>query len=166
MIKGNVRAYIKKQGGRGCWHVKREGEVYASRPINPEIGQRKFSSALASQKRRRGISTTRASKNERGRRAGTGSDSAGQKSTVPGLPDCDAADFNDGGVRAVRQETAVSQTTAFRAQKTSSTILKGAKMKIVNKHVNDLIPYVNNPRLNDNAVDAVASSIKNFGFKV
>ena len=39
-------------------------------------------------------------------------------------------------------------------------------MKIVNKHVNDLIPYVNNPRLNDNAVDAVASSIKNFGFKV
>lgn len=39
-------------------------------------------------------------------------------------------------------------------------------MKIVNKNVNDLIPYVNNPRLNDNAVDAVASSIKNFGFKV
>ena len=39
-------------------------------------------------------------------------------------------------------------------------------MKIVNKNVNDLIPYVNNPRLNDNAVDAVASSIENFGFKV
>ncbi len=39
-------------------------------------------------------------------------------------------------------------------------------MKIVNKNVNDLIPYVNNPRLNDNAVDAVASSIKNYGFKV
>ena len=39
-------------------------------------------------------------------------------------------------------------------------------MKIVNKHVDDIIPYVNNPRLNDNAVDAVASSIKNFGFKV
>lgn len=30
----------------------------------------------------------------------------------------------------------------------------------------DLIPYVNNPRNNDAAVDAVASSIKNFGFKV
>lgn len=30
----------------------------------------------------------------------------------------------------------------------------------------DLIPYVNNPRQNDDAVDAVASSIKNFGFKV
>lgn len=29
----------------------------------------------------------------------------------------------------------------------------------------ELIPYVNNPRLNDNAVDAVASSIKEFGFK-
>lgn len=39
-------------------------------------------------------------------------------------------------------------------------------MNIVNKNVNNLIPYVNNPRLNDNAVDAVASSIKNFGFKV
>ncbi len=39
-------------------------------------------------------------------------------------------------------------------------------MKIVDKNVNDLIPYVNNPRLNDSAVDAVASSIKNFGFKV
>ena len=28
------------------------------------------------------------------------------------------------------------------------------------------IPYANNPRLNDNAVDAVAASIKEFGFKV
>ena len=32
-------------------------------------------------------------------------------------------------------------------------------------NVNDLIPYINNPRINDNAVDKVASSIKNFGFK-
>ena len=39
-------------------------------------------------------------------------------------------------------------------------------MKIVNKNVDELIPYINNPRLNDDAVDAVASSIKNFGFKV
>lgn len=39
-------------------------------------------------------------------------------------------------------------------------------MEIVNKKVSDLIPYVNNPRKNDNAVDKVASSIKNFGFKV
>ncbi|MFJ7915337.1 MULTISPECIES: ParB N-terminal domain-containing protein [unclassified Lysinibacillus] len=31
--------------------------------------------------------------------------------------------------------------------------------------VEDLIPYINNPRNNDGAVDAVASSIKNFGFK-
>ena len=30
----------------------------------------------------------------------------------------------------------------------------------------DLIPYINNPRNNTNAVDAVASSIKNYGFKV
>lgn len=39
-------------------------------------------------------------------------------------------------------------------------------IKIVYKGVDELIPYVNNPRNNKNAVDAVASSIKNFGFKV
>lgn len=32
--------------------------------------------------------------------------------------------------------------------------------------VNDLVPYENNPRLNDAAVDAVAASIKEFGFRV
>lgn len=39
------------------------------------------------------------------------------------------------------------------------------KIEIVYKNVDELIPYVNNPRNNENAVDAVASSIKNFGFK-
>ncbi len=35
------------------------------------------------------------------------------------------------------------------------------------KKIDDLIPYINNPRKNDgDAVDKVASSIKNFGFKV
>ena len=34
------------------------------------------------------------------------------------------------------------------------------------REVADLIPYINNPRKNDAAVDMVASSIKNFGFKV
>lgn len=38
-------------------------------------------------------------------------------------------------------------------------------MQIVYRHVSDLIPYVNNARKNDHAVDAVASSIKNYGFK-
>lgn len=32
--------------------------------------------------------------------------------------------------------------------------------------INQLKPYENNPRINDNAVDAVAASIKEFGFKV
>lgn len=41
-----------------------------------------------------------------------------------------------------------------------------SKLEIQYKKVDELIPYVNNPRLNDHAVDAVASSIKNFGFKV
>ena len=40
------------------------------------------------------------------------------------------------------------------------------KTNIVYKETKDLIPYANNPRLNDNAVDAVAASIKEFGFKV
>lgn len=39
-------------------------------------------------------------------------------------------------------------------------------LKIIYKKTEDLIPYVNNPRNNDGAVDKVASSIKNFGFKV
>ena len=36
----------------------------------------------------------------------------------------------------------------------------------VMKPLEELIPYANNPRLNDDAVDAVAASIKEFGFKV
>jgi len=41
------------------------------------------------------------------------------------------------------------------------------KLKIVYKRVDEIIPYVNNPRkISQNAIDNVASSIKNFGFKV
>lgn len=39
-------------------------------------------------------------------------------------------------------------------------------LKIFQKNVTDLIPYVNNPRNNAAAVDAVASSIAEFGFNV
>lgn len=39
------------------------------------------------------------------------------------------------------------------------------EMKIVYKKVADIIPYENNPRHNENAVDYVANSIKEFGFK-
>lgn len=39
-------------------------------------------------------------------------------------------------------------------------------MQIIEKYTNELIPYSNNPRNNDEAVDAVAKSIKEFGFKV
>ena len=38
-------------------------------------------------------------------------------------------------------------------------------MQIINKSIKELIPYQNNPRRNDKAVDAVAASIKQFGFK-
>ena len=39
-------------------------------------------------------------------------------------------------------------------------------MEIVNKKIEELIPYENNPRNNDEAVEYVANSIKEFGFKV
>ena len=39
-------------------------------------------------------------------------------------------------------------------------------METITKKVSELIPYINNPRNKDDAIDAVASSIKNFGFKV
>ena len=38
-------------------------------------------------------------------------------------------------------------------------------MNIIDVEIEKLIPYVNNPRINDNAVDFVAASIKEFGFK-
>lgn len=40
------------------------------------------------------------------------------------------------------------------------------EMKIEYKNIDDIIPYENNPRKNDDAVDYVANSIKEFGFKV
>lgn len=39
-------------------------------------------------------------------------------------------------------------------------------MQITNVNIKDIKPYKNNPRFNDNAVDYVANSIKEFGFKV
>ena len=39
-------------------------------------------------------------------------------------------------------------------------------MNIVYKALNEIVPYANNPRKNDDAVDGVMASIKEFGFKV
>lgn len=39
-------------------------------------------------------------------------------------------------------------------------------MEIIYKKVEELRPYENNPRFNDDAVEYVANSIKEFGFKV
>ena len=41
-----------------------------------------------------------------------------------------------------------------------------SKLKIEYMNIDKLIPYINNPRINDNAVDKVAASIKEYGFKV
>ena len=40
------------------------------------------------------------------------------------------------------------------------------KVNVVYRNTADLLPYANNPRVNDGAVDAVAASISEFGFKV
>lgn len=42
--------------------------------------------------------------------------------------------------------------------------MKKIKRQQVLKKIDEIIPYINNPRNNDVSVDAVASSIKNFGF--
>ena len=39
-------------------------------------------------------------------------------------------------------------------------------MNIIELNVNEIIPYENNPRNNDEAIDKVAESIKEFGFRV
>jgi len=39
-------------------------------------------------------------------------------------------------------------------------------MKIIEMDISEIIPYANNPRDNSKAIDAVAASIKEFGFKV
>ena len=40
------------------------------------------------------------------------------------------------------------------------------EMNIIYKKIHEVIPYENNPRINDEAVEYVAKSIKEFGFKV
>ena len=39
-------------------------------------------------------------------------------------------------------------------------------MRIINKPIDEVIPYDKNPRHNDEAVEAVATSIREYGFKV
>jgi hypothetical protein len=50
-------------------------------------------------------------------------------------------------------------------QETLSARLNSDNLKIVEKPTSELLPYENNPRFNDDAVDAVANSISEFGFQ-
>jgi DNA modification methylase len=43
--------------------------------------------------------------------------------------------------------------------------VEGATLKVELMNIGDIKPYLNNPRLNDQAVDAVAASIREFGFR-
>ena len=40
-----------------------------------------------------------------------------------------------------------------------------AEMNVIEMDIDDIIPYENNPRRNEKAVDAVVNSIREFGFK-
>ena len=40
-----------------------------------------------------------------------------------------------------------------------------SQVQVIQMKLTDLIPYENNPRINDDAIDVVANSIKEFGFK-
>ena len=51
-------------------------------------------------------------------------------------------------------------------QAPSGAFLFGGNMQIVEKELSWLKPYANNPRDNESAVEPVANSIKEFGFKV
>lgn len=44
--------------------------------------------------------------------------------------------------------------------------MENKELKIIYKNIEDIIPYENNPRKNDSAVEFVANSIRDFGFKV
>lgn len=43
---------------------------------------------------------------------------------------------------------------------------KNDNLRVSYKNIDEIIPYKNNPRKNDNAVEYVKNSIKDFGFKV
>ena len=55
---------------------------------------------------------------------------------------------------------------SFCTVKTKEIQTMGKEIAIEMMPVADIIPYENNPRNNDNAVEAVAASIREFGFKV
>jgi ParB-like chromosome segregation protein Spo0J len=43
---------------------------------------------------------------------------------------------------------------------------RAQNMQIINRKIEELVPYENNPRNNDTAVKYVAESIRSFGFKI
>lgn len=55
---------------------------------------------------------------------------------------------------------------AVRSASKELTALERRKMNILDMNIKDLKPYEKNPRKNENAVEYVANSIKEFGFKV
>ncbi len=70
------------------------------------------------------------------------------------------------GTDGVRQTINALCNAALDGAVINNSYLEVKIMEIVYKNPDDLIPYQNNPRINDHAVDKVASSINNYGFRV
>ena len=60
----------------------------------------------------------------------------------------------------------IAKARISEAMERREKLFASGKMKVIEKATAELKPYENNPRINDNAVDAVAKSISEFGFKV
>lgn len=81
-------------------------------------------------------------------------------------PDCISIRQSESGYdNLIRTNNAYPKIMSGRIRKAENK-MENKKMNIVYKKVKDLIPYENNPRNNDEAVDYVAKSIEEFGFKV
>jgi DNA modification methylase len=69
----------------------------------------------------------------------------------------------DGAARAAERDTAQRGPTVATPEHTPHR--KETRLKIQKRRIAEITPYENNPRQNDEAVDAVARSIEQFGFR-
>lgn len=69
-----------------------------------------------------------------------------------------------------KKSTRDSQEVLSKKTKRKENIMTGRKVKsaqaVIMRRVDTIIPYDDNPRLNERAVNSVANSIKDFGFQV
>lgn len=62
-------------------------------------------------------------------------------------------------------ETKLAIMIILKKRKQKRRTMKESAKEISQKNISEIIPYDNNPRKNDNAVETLANSIKEFGFR-